>query len=68
MNITSGRKPQVLEVLKKEHKTVKYSAEIIRYLNWRYGIEDARETGIHTRSFAGLSRNLQKASREEDQK
>ena len=51
-----------------EHETVEYNPEIIRYLNWRYGIEERRKVIIHTGSFAGLSEDLQKDSREANQK
>lgn len=47
---------------------VKYSPEMIRYLKWRYGIEERRKVSIHTGSAAGLSKNLQKDSREANQK
>ena len=51
-------KPQALGVLQmQESKEAEYSAEIIRYLKWRYGGEGAFEIRLHERYFEELPRN-----------
>ena len=51
-----------------EHETVEYNPEIIRYLNWRYGIEERLVIYKDGKFSADHPKYLEKYFREANQK